>query len=82
LTEFLYQEKCKIAYGGVTVIKEGELYLFETNQNSITMANGKATAIFNKSEDFQINWKTWKDNLPVILTLTKKEFNEIFNFSM
>lgn len=82
LIQFVYKEKCKVAFTGVIIQKNNEKYLFETNQNSITMANGKATAIFDKPEDFQINWKTWKDNLPVILTLTKKEFNEIFNFSM
>jgi hypothetical protein len=46
------------------------------------MASGKAISIADKPDDFEINWKTWKDDIPVILTLTKKEFIDIFNFSI
>lgn len=28
LTEFLYQEKCKVAYGGVTVVRDSQHYTF------------------------------------------------------
>jgi hypothetical protein len=82
LTEFLYQEKCKVAYGGVTVVKGSTEYLFETNQDSITMCNSMALAMANQPDDFTVSWKVWQDGNPVMLTISKAEFNAIFAFGM
>lgn len=82
LSQFLYQQKCKIAYGGVTVIKDGFSYIFETNQDSITMCNSMALALSTQPDTTQITWKTWKDNTPVMLIVSKAEFNAIFSFGM
>ena len=82
LTEFLYQQKCKVAYGGVTVVKGGAEYLFETNQDSITMCNSMALAMTSQPDDFTVNWKVWQDGSPVRLTISKAEFNAIFAFGM
>lgn len=82
LVEFIYQEKCKIAYGGVTVVKGGTNYLFETSQDSITMANGKAAALMDKPDDCTVSWKTWREGFPVIMSITKVEFRTIFAFGM
>jgi hypothetical protein len=64
------------------VIKEGIKYIFETNEHSITMCNSMALALATKSDDFTINWKVWEGNIPVLLTITKVEFNNIFAFGM
>lgn len=82
LTEFLYQEKCKVAYGGVTVVKNNQHYIFETTQDSITMCNSLALAIANQPDTYAINWKCWCDGMPVMLELNKAQFNAIFAFGI
>lgn len=82
LVEFLYQEKCKVAYGGVTVVKDGKKYLFETNQASITMCNSMAIAMAGQPDDYAITWKVWDGDTPVMMKITKVEFNAIFAFGM
>lgn len=82
LAEFLYQEKCKVAYDRVTVIKGGEEYLFETNRDSITMCNSMALAMASQPDDYTVVWKVWTADVPIMLTITKAEFNAIFAFGM
>lgn len=82
LVEFLYQEKCKVAYGGITIVKGGESYLFETTQDSITMCNSMALAMTTQADDFNVSWKVWQGDIPVMLSITKAEFNTIFAFGM
>lgn len=82
LSQFLYQQKCKVAYTGVKVIKNQIEYLFETTQDSITMCNSMALAITAQPNDFIINWKVWKNDTPTMLSITKEQFNSIFSFGM
>lgn len=82
LTEFLYQQKCKVAYGGVSVVKNGETYTFETTQDSITMCNSLSLAIATQSDDYVISWKCWSEGVPKMLELTKAQFNQIFAFGI
>lgn len=82
LVEYLYKQKCAVAYGGVTIVKDGENYLFETTQDSITMCNSMALAMASQPDDFTINWKVWQGDIPAILTITKAEFNAVFAFGM
>lgn len=67
LTEFLYQEKCKVAYGGVTVVRDSQHYTFETTQDSITMCNSLALAIASQPDTYTIYWKYWCDGMPKML---------------
>lgn len=67
LTEFLYQEKCKVAYGGVTVVRDSQHYTFETTQDSITMCNSLALAIASQPDTYTIYWKCWCDGMPKML---------------
>lgn len=67
LTEFLYQEKCKVAYGGVTVVRDSQHYTFETTQDSITMCNSLALAIAAQPDTYTIYWKCWCDGMPKML---------------
>lgn len=64
MVEFLYQEKCKVAYGGVTIVKNSQEYTFETTQDSITMCNSLALAIASQPDTYTINWKCWKGDIP------------------
>lgn len=80
LSEFGYQEKCKVAYGGVTVKKDDNEYTFETTQDSITMCNSRAFAIVDKPDDFIITWKVWQGDIPTVINITKAEFLSIFAF--
>jgi hypothetical protein len=80
LSEFIYQEKCKVAYGGVTVKQDGNEYTFETTKDSITMCNSRVLAIATKPDDFIISWKVWQDDIPTVLNITKAEFLSIFAF--
>lgn len=80
LSEFIYQEKCKVAYGGISVNIDGDLYIFETNHDSITMCNSRAYSLMNKPDDYIVSWKVYKNNIPVMINLTKVEFLSIFNF--
>lgn len=82
LTEFLYQQKCKVAYGGVTVVKNNQHYTFETTQDSITMCNSLALAIASQPDTYTIYWKCWCDGMPKMLQLTKVQFNAIFAFGI
>lgn len=82
LVEFLYQEKCKVAYNGVTILIGENKYLFETTQDSITMCNSMALALNSQEDGYILNWKVWQNNSPIMLAITKAQFNEIFAFGM
>lgn len=82
LVEFLYQEKCKVAYNGVTIVIGENKYLFETTQDSITMCNSMALALNAQPDEYLLYWKVWKDSSPIMLGITKSQFNEIFSFGM
>lgn len=82
LSEWMYQEKCKIAYTGVIVIMNTQEYIFETDKDSITMCNSQAIALAQMEDITEIKWKVYKKNLPILITLTKKQFLSIFSFGM
>lgn len=80
LSEFVYKEKCKAAYGGVTIKKDGNEYTFETTKDSIAMCNSRVFTIATKPDDFIITWKVWQGDIPTVLNITKAEFLSIFAF--
>lgn len=82
LVEFLYQEKCNVAYNGVTIVIGNNKYLFETTQDSITMCNSMALALNAQPDEYLLYWKVWQDNSPIMLAITKAQFTEIFSFGM
>ena len=83
LSEFIYEEKCKVAYYGVTVRKSNKNYIFETSIDSIAMAQARVTTLATKADNYKVTWKTWpKDSdLPETLEITKSEFIKVFEFA-
>ena len=81
LVQFIYQEKSRIAYGGVKIIKNGKSYLFETSMDSATMCSCQLYALNEQNNDYIIYWKVWQNDEPQMLELTKPEFIKVFSFS-
>ena len=81
LIQFIYQEKCRIAYGGVKIIKNGKSYLFETSMDSATMCSCQLYALNEQNDDYIVYWKVWQNDEPQMLELTKPEFIKVFSFS-
>lgn len=81
LVQFIYSEKCRIAYGGVKIIKNGKSYLFETSMDSATMCSCQLHALKEQNNDYIVYWKVWQNDEPQMLELTKPEFIKVFSFS-
>lgn len=81
LIQFIYQKKCRIAYGGVKIIKNGKSYLFETSMDSATMCSCQLYALNEQNDDYIVYWKVWQNDEPQMLELTKLEFIKVFSFS-
>lgn len=81
LIQFIYQEKCRIAYGGVKIIKNDKSYLFETSIDSATMCSCQLYALNEQNDDYIVYWKVWQNDEPQMLELTKPEFIKVFSFS-
>ncbi len=82
LSELIYAEKCKIAYGGITLEKDGARYLFDTDPASISMCNAMLTRLNGKPDDTPVSWKVYCRDTPVLLSLTKFEFERVFAAGM
>lgn len=82
LIEYCYKQKCRIAYGGVHIIKNNQEYIFETTQDSITMCNSVLLGLMNQDDSYQVYWKVWQDDKPAMLALTKAQFQQVFSFGM
>lgn len=83
LSEEVYKAKSEKAFGGVTVKRKKQEFIFETSKDSIALANSMFTSLQSKSEDYIIGWKTWKSAdalMPDYVELTKEEFIKIYNF--
>lgn len=73
LTEAMYQLKAQKAYGGVVV---NDLYIFETNQISITNTVASLALMGTKT-----NWKFYNlEGFPVAIELTKAKLTTIAKF--
>ena len=82
LTELTYRAKAAVAYGGLTFIKNGVSYHFDTDADSITMCNGQIIAMASQPDDFIVNWKVYIDDHPTLLAMTKAEFLAVYGFGM
>ena len=82
LAELVYAEKCKIAYGGITLVRSGEEYLFDTDPSSISMCNAMLIQLNGKPDETPLSWKVYCGNTPVLLSLTKPEFERVFAAGM
>ena len=82
ISELVYAEKCKVAYGGITLEKDGRDYLFATDPTSIAMCNAMLIQLTGKPDDTQVAWKVHCGGTPVLLSLTKLEFERVFAAGM
>ena len=82
LAELVYAGKCKIAYGGITLEKNGKEYLFATDPASIAMCNAMMIRLAGKTDDTLVSWKVYCGDTPVLLSLTKLEFERVFASGM
>ena len=82
LSELIYAEKRKIAYGGITLVKDGEAYLFDTDPTSISMCSAMLIQLNGKPNDTPVSWKVYRGETPVLLSLTKLEFERVFAAGM
>ena len=82
LMELIYTEKCRVAYGGIQIEKDGERYFFATDQNSIAMCNAMLLSLNGKPSDTVFSWKVYRNQLPELLALTKTEFETVFTRGM
>lgn len=80
LIAFITAEADRIAYGGITITKDCEQYLFKTTTENITLCNGLATALASMPDDTAVPWEVWQGNTPVMLPITKAEFVGGFGF--
>ena len=82
LSDLVYAEKRKIAYGGITLVKDGEAYLFDTDPASISMCSAMLIQLNGKPDDTPVSWKVYRDDAPVLIQLTKQEFERVFAAGM
>ena len=80
LTELTYQAKAAVAYGGLTFVKDGVSYQFDTDVDSITMCNAQVLLMINQLDDYQIGWKVYVNDHPTLLPMTKAEFIKVYGF--
>lgn len=80
LTELTYKAKAEVAYGGLTFIKDGTSYQFDTDMDSITMCNSQVLLMAAQPDDFQFGWKVYINNHPTLFTITKAEFIKVYGF--
>ena len=77
LSELIYAEKCKVAYGGITLVRDGEEYLFDTDPSSISMCSAMLIQLAGKPDDTPVSWKVYHSDAPFLLSLTKLEFERV-----
>lgn len=77
LTEMTYNVKANIAYTGINILKDQNTYMLETDNNSLMLIY---ETINDLQQDQTINWKTYIDDLPQFITLTKQQMITIYTF--
>ena len=80
LIEFVSAEADKVAYGGITIIANGQKYLFKTTTDNITRCNSVLAMYEVLPEDTTIPWEVWQGDIPVMLPVNKAQFKQCFAF--
>lgn len=80
LTAFVSAEADKVAYGGITIIANGQEYLFKTTTDNITRCNSVLAMFEVLPEDTVIPWEVWQGDTPVMLPVNKSQFKQCFAF--
>lgn len=80
LTAFVSAEADKIAYGGFTIISNGQEYLFKTTTDNITRCNSVLAMYEVLPDDTVIPWEVWQGDTPAMLPVNKTQFKQCFAF--
>ena len=80
LTAFVSAEADKVAYGGITIIANGQEYLFKTTTDNITRCNSVLAMYEVLPDDTVIPWEVWQGDIPVMLSVNKAQFKQCFAF--
>lgn len=80
LTAFVSAEADKVAYGGITIIANGQEYLFKTTTDNITRCNSVLAMFEVLPEDTVIPWEVWQGDVPTMLPVNKVQFKQCFAF--
>lgn len=80
LTAFVSAEADKVAYGGITIIANGQEYLFKTTTDNITRCNSVLAMYEVLPDDTVIPWEVWQGDTPVMLQVNKAQFKQCFAF--
>ena len=80
LTAFVSAEADKVAYGGITIIANGQEYLFKTTTDNITRCNSVLAMYEVLPDDTVIPWEVWQGETPVMLPVNKAQFKQCFAF--
>lgn len=80
LTAFVSAEADKIAYGGITIIANGQEYLFKTTTDNITRCNSVLAMFEVLPDDTVIPWEVWQGDVPTMLPVNKDQFKQCFAF--
>jgi hypothetical protein len=80
LTVFVSEEADKVAYGGITIIANGQEYLFKTTTDNITRCNSVLAMYEVLPDNTIIPWEVWQGDVPVMLPVNKAQFKQCFAF--
>lgn len=78
----LYILKSKVAYRGITIVKDGQSYTFETDKDSISLSSASLLAMASLEDTTLIGWKVYQGDKALVISITKAELAKIFGFGM
>lgn len=82
LTAFVSAEADKVAYGGITVVANGQEYLFKTDPANISRCGAVLPVYETMADDQVIPWEVWKDDLIFMLPVSKVQFKNGYLFGV
>lgn len=82
LTAFVSAEADKVAYGGITVIADGQEYLFKTDSANISRCGAVLPVYETMADDQVIPWEVWKNDLIFMLPVSKIQFKNGYLFGV
>lgn len=80
LVDFITAEADKIAYGGITIVANGQEYLFKTTTDNITRCNAVLAMFEVLPDNSVIPWEVWQGDIPTMLPVNKEQFKQCFAF--
>lgn len=80
LTAFVSAEADKVAYGGFTILSDGQEYLFKTTTDNITRCNSVLAMFQVLPEGTIIPWEVWQGDVPTMLAVNAEQFKACFAF--